>query len=86
MNEPVAWRATAAAASTGSPLPDVPPPPSASPPGSPAKAANPGSPAKVDEATGGSRRRTGVDPVKALMHRHRELCERAVDALEIAAG
>jgi hypothetical protein len=95
LNEPVAWRATAAAASTGSPLPDVPPPPSASPPGSPAKAANlanpakaanPGSPAKVDEATGGSRRRTSVDPVKALMHRHRELCERAVDALEIAAG
>ncbi|MFD9905469.1 hypothetical protein [Streptomyces sp. NPDC059063] len=27
-----------------------------------------------------------VDPVKALMHRHRELCERAVDPLEIAAG
>ncbi|MFC8129572.1 hypothetical protein [Streptomyces sp. NPDC057302] len=31
-------------------------------------------------------RRGGVDPVKALMHRHRELCERAVDPLEIAAG
>ncbi|MFJ9039431.1 hypothetical protein ACIRF8_22880 [Streptomyces sp. NPDC102406] len=31
-------------------------------------------------------RRSGVDPVKALMHRHRELCERAVDPLEIAAG
>ncbi|WAZ23980.1 hypothetical protein STRCI_005359 [Streptomyces cinnabarinus] len=31
-------------------------------------------------------RRTTVDPVKALMHRHRELCERAVDPLEIAAG
>ncbi|MFI7384279.1 hypothetical protein [Streptomyces sp. NPDC049813] len=31
-------------------------------------------------------RRTGVDPVKALMHRHRALCERAVDSLEIAAG
>ncbi|MDW4908277.1 hypothetical protein RB628_23760 [Streptomyces sp. ADMS] len=31
------------------------------------------------------RRGTG-DPVKALMHRHRELCERAVDPLEIAAG
>ncbi|WP_236580037.1 hypothetical protein [Streptomyces sp. HM190] len=27
-----------------------------------------------------------VDPVKALMHRHRVLCERAVDPLEIAAG
>lgn len=31
-------------------------------------------------------RRTAADPVKALMHRHRELCERAVDPLEIAAG
>ncbi|MFJ1926203.1 MULTISPECIES: hypothetical protein [unclassified Streptomyces] len=27
-----------------------------------------------------------ADPVKSLMHRHRELCERAVDPLEIAAG
>ncbi|MCH0564077.1 hypothetical protein [Streptomyces sp. MUM 2J] len=32
------------------------------------------------------RRRGGADPVKALMHRHRELCARAVDPLEIAAG
>ncbi|WP_327353592.1 hypothetical protein [Streptomyces sp. NBC_01304] len=31
-------------------------------------------------------RRGAVDPVKALMHRHRELCHRAVDPLEIAAG
>ncbi|MEU5044654.1 hypothetical protein [Streptomyces griseorubiginosus] len=31
-------------------------------------------------------RRSAADPVKALMHRHRELCERAVDPLEIAAG
>ncbi|MFI9807316.1 hypothetical protein ACIHEJ_23640 [Streptomyces sp. NPDC052301] len=31
-------------------------------------------------------RRGTVDPVKALLHRHRELCERAVDPLEIAAG
>ncbi|MEV5147854.1 hypothetical protein AB0L14_26535 [Streptomyces sp. NPDC052727] len=31
-------------------------------------------------------RRGSVDPVKALLHRHRELCERAVDPLEIAAG
>ncbi|MET9772835.1 hypothetical protein ABZ023_01050 [Streptomyces sp. NPDC006367] len=30
--------------------------------------------------------RRDADPVKALMHRHRELCERAVDPLEIAAG
>ncbi|MFJ8534549.1 hypothetical protein [Streptomyces sp. NPDC093591] len=34
----------------------------------------------------GAARRTGADPVKALMHRHRNLCERAVDPLEIAAG
>ncbi|WP_415951094.1 hypothetical protein [Streptomyces sp. KLOTTS4A1] len=27
-----------------------------------------------------------MDPVRALMHRHRELCARAVDPLEIAAG
>ncbi|MFG3083364.1 hypothetical protein [Streptomyces parvulus] len=34
-----------------------------------------------------ARTRRGVaDPVKALMHRHRDLCERAVDPLEIAAG
>ncbi|MEU1177731.1 hypothetical protein ABZ464_08795 [Streptomyces sp. NPDC005820] len=31
-------------------------------------------------------RRGAGDPVKALMHRHRDLCERAVDPLEIAAG
>ncbi|MGW2279882.1 hypothetical protein [Streptomyces sp. NPDC001770] len=29
---------------------------------------------------------TPADPVRALLHRHRELCERAVDPLEIAAG
>ncbi|MET9834070.1 hypothetical protein ABZ078_33320 [Streptomyces sp. NPDC006385] len=33
-----------------------------------------------------SPRRAGGDPVKALMHRHRDLCARAVDPLEIAAG
>ncbi|MFJ8229350.1 hypothetical protein ACIQ9E_05220 [Streptomyces sp. NPDC094448] len=27
-----------------------------------------------------------ADPVKALLHRHKDLCERAVDPLEIAAG
>ncbi|WP_420709261.1 hypothetical protein [Streptomyces sp. AS58] len=31
-------------------------------------------------------RHGAADPVKALLHRHRELCERAVDPLEIAAG
>ncbi|MGC5562846.1 hypothetical protein ACPYPG_08390 [Streptomyces sp. FR-108] len=30
--------------------------------------------------------RGAADPVKALMHRHRQLCERAVDPLEIAAA
>ncbi|MFG2878449.1 hypothetical protein ACGFYU_26185 [Streptomyces sp. NPDC048337] len=38
------------------------------------------------EATPQARRRGKGDPVKALLHRHRELCERAVDPLEIAAG
>lgn len=33
-----------------------------------------------------ARRRGPADPVKTLMHSHRELCERAVDPLEIAAG
>ncbi|MGW5234390.1 hypothetical protein ACWEQU_19370 [Streptomyces nodosus] len=33
-----------------------------------------------------SSRRGVADPVKVLMHRHRALCERAVDPLEIAAG
>ncbi|MCG7204595.1 hypothetical protein [Streptomyces arenae] len=33
-----------------------------------------------------SPRRSAGDPVKALLHRHRALCERAVDPLEIAAG
>ncbi|WP_328378582.1 hypothetical protein OHB13_25020 [Streptomyces sp. NBC_00440] len=48
--------------------------------------------AVLGEAAGlpGSPVRKGVrgpaDPVRALMHRHRELCERAVDPLEIAAG
>ncbi|MFF6969818.1 hypothetical protein [Streptomyces tsukubensis] len=30
--------------------------------------------------------RRSADPVKALLHRHKDLCERAVDPLEIAAG
>ncbi|MEU8654811.1 hypothetical protein [Streptomyces sp. NPDC048737] len=48
----------------------------------PATAAHPG-PQTVPVAP---RRGGAVDPVKALMHRHRDLCERAVDPLEIAAG
>ncbi|MCM2576170.1 hypothetical protein [Streptomyces meridianus] len=37
-------------------------------------------------ARSGPVRRGSVDPVRALMQRHRALCERAVDPLEIAAG
>ncbi|WP_063831345.1 hypothetical protein [Streptomyces sp. NRRL F-2664] len=66
--------------STGAaPLPDLRPAPRPA-----------GADATLDEvargATPQARRRTGGDPVKALLHRHRELCERAVDPLEIAAG
>nr|WP_223190183.1 hypothetical protein [Streptomyces sp. TRM68416] len=46
----------------------------------------PASGARAAEPGRAAVRRTAVDPVKALMHRHRELCERAVDPLEIAAG
>jgi hypothetical protein len=35
---------------------------------------------------GEARPQADADPVKALMHRHHDLCERAVDPLEIAAG
>ncbi|MET9763993.1 hypothetical protein ABZ016_33910 [Streptomyces sp. NPDC006372] len=41
---------------------------------------------KPADRTPSATRRGAADPVKALMHRHRELCERAVDPLEIAAG
>ncbi|MEC4019276.1 hypothetical protein [Streptomyces sp. H27-D2] len=44
----------------------------------------PAGPAAAGAAPGG--RRGPADPVRALMERHRELCERAVDPLEIAAG
>jgi hypothetical protein len=40
----------------------------------------------VTDARRPAPRRGTADPVKALMHRHRDLCERAVDPLEIAAG
>ncbi|OIJ93201.1 hypothetical protein [Streptomyces colonosanans] len=46
--------------------------------------------ASTDHPDDGARRtparRGAADPVKALMHRHHELCERAVDPLEIAVG
>ncbi|MFH8571645.1 hypothetical protein [Streptomyces sp. NPDC017993] len=43
-------------------------------------------PATRKEAAARPPRRGPADPVRALMHRHQELCARAVDALEIAAG
>ncbi|MFJ2767797.1 hypothetical protein [Streptomyces sp. NPDC087300] len=46
----------------------------------------PGRAERARAAVAKAARRGGADPVKALMHRHRELCARAVDPLEIAAG
>ncbi|MFF5298431.1 hypothetical protein ACFY5F_03650 [Streptomyces sp. NPDC013161] len=46
----------------------------------------PESTSRVTDRKPAPTRRGAADPVKALMHRHRELCERAVDPLEIAAG
>ncbi|MFE6824388.1 hypothetical protein [Streptomyces sp. NPDC057690] len=65
--------------------------PSPGTPGAPGAAQAPGRfGARVDAGAQGrapaAPRRGAADPVKALMHRHRELCERAVDPLEIAAG
>lgn len=59
------------------------------PPGAPAQRPAPRAPevAHTAPARGLTTGRRGpADPVKSLMHRHRELCERAVDPLEIAAG
>ncbi|MET9602424.1 hypothetical protein [Streptomyces sp. NPDC006459] len=73
----------------------APPPHSASPAfearGSGGSAPGNGAAPEAERATGEAaarpaRRRAAGDPVKALLHRHRELCERAVDPLEIAAG
>ncbi|WP_125261962.1 hypothetical protein [Streptomyces alboflavus] len=63
------------------PGPDQPQAPAPTPVQDPAPAAAPPGP-----PTPATPRRGPADPVKALMHRHRDLCERAVDPLEIAAG
>ncbi|WP_206323510.1 hypothetical protein [Streptomyces sp. HNM0574] len=47
---------------------------------------DPEDPEDSAEAVGGSALPGPADPVRDLMHRHRALCERAVDPLEIAAG
>ena len=63
------------------PGPDQPQTPAPTPVQDPAPA-----PAPPGPPTPATPRRGPADPVKALMHRHRDLCERAVDPLEIAAG
>ncbi|MFF4171402.1 hypothetical protein [Streptomyces sp. NPDC001744] len=77
-----------AAAVPGPPLPAATAPgavPVPAVPGTDGPAA--GTPAPVPAAPAAPRPRRGTaDPVRVLMHRHRELCERAVDPLEIAAG
>lgn len=64
----------------------LPPLPSLPGPGGP----GPGAPVPPEGARdtrpGHGRPYGAADPVKALMHRHRELCEQAVHPLEIAAG
>ncbi|GAA0926743.1 hypothetical protein [Streptomyces thermoalcalitolerans] len=56
-------------------------------PAVPARAAGgPGEPPVSGRSPSGPSRRGAADPVKTLMHRHRDLCEQAVDPLEIAAG
>ncbi|MEU2307162.1 hypothetical protein [Streptomyces misionensis] len=75
---------------TPGPLMPAPRTPGPRQPGAPATGARAGRPESVARAPDGGRAPAsgpgGVDPVKALLHRHRELCERAVDPLEIAAG
>ncbi|MGW6980699.1 hypothetical protein ACWGE1_14820 [Streptomyces sp. NPDC054932] len=71
--------------------PEISAPPNPAPPTSEARASGGVTPGNEAGAAGGAavkptRRRGGGDPVKALLHRHRDLCERAVDPLEIAAG
>ncbi|MGW7138880.1 hypothetical protein [Streptomyces xanthophaeus] len=74
--------ATPTAAPLAAPVPAPAPAPVPAPAPAPAPV-----PAPVPAAApAGIRRRAAGDPVKALLHRHRDLCERAVDPLEIAAG
>ncbi|MDK1476289.1 hypothetical protein QNO07_23190 [Streptomyces sp. 549] len=62
--------------------PERPPRRPAPPPAAPARQAAPPAPAPDGRAAVPA----PADPVRTLMHRHRRLCERAVDPLEIAAG
>ncbi|MFD7662324.1 hypothetical protein [Streptomyces sp. NPDC059788] len=63
------------------------PPPAAAPEtGTASQPAAAPDPLPVRDSPARPLRRGPADPVKTLMHRHRTLCERAVDPLEIAAG
>ncbi|MFE5716389.1 hypothetical protein ACFQ7J_36870 [Streptomyces sp. NPDC056501] len=73
---------TAAGPGAAAPVPAV----ALMPAVAPMPAEGPGAPAPAPSASTPRPRRGNADPVKVLMHRHRELCERAVDPLEIAAG
>ncbi|MFE4618780.1 hypothetical protein ACFRJ7_22015 [Streptomyces sp. NPDC056747] len=85
----LAWRATAAEGTAPAEEPTTAAGPGAAAPVPAAAlmpAGGPGAPAPAPSASTPRPRRGNADPVKVLMHRHRELCERAVDPLEIAAG
>lgn len=67
--------------------PTQPSPAAAAPAPAPVAPAAPApAPAPPASAPAARVRRGNADPVKVLMHRHQELCARAVDPLEIAAG
>ncbi|MGW4055590.1 hypothetical protein ACWENA_32690 [Streptomyces sp. NPDC004779] len=76
------------AAVTPTPVPPAPAAGGAVAPGPGAAWGEPPAPAAPPAASPApaTRARRAGDPVKVLMHRHRELCARAVDPLEIAAG
>lgn len=79
---PEAPEVTAAPAAPEPPAaPENPAPPAAPRPARAPEIARP-APGRRPNAS----RRGPADPVKSLMHQHRELCERAVDPLEVAAG
>ncbi|MEU2240628.1 hypothetical protein ABZ572_14645 [Streptomyces sp. NPDC018338] len=85
----LAWRATVAEGPATTEEPTTAAGPGAAAPVPAAAlttAEGPGAPAPAPSASTPRPRRGNADPVKVLMHRHRELCERAVDPLEIAAG
>ncbi|MEV7672517.1 hypothetical protein [Streptomyces sp. NPDC088752] len=73
-DEPSADRDAPAPAPDTAPSPDTAP----APPPPPAAQAAPAAPRP--------RHHGAADPVRVLMHRHRDLCERAVDPLDVAAG